>query len=71
MILQAAHFHNPRSSCLPPLTHTPHLARAPARLCQVFSRIRQHAERTKRDHYSGADLLDFLGTSFKVGGAGD
>lgn len=40
----------------------------PARLFQVFSRIRQHAERTKRDHYSWADLLDFLGTSFKVGG---
>lgn len=36
-------------------------------ISQVFSRIRQHAERTKRDSYSWADLLDFLGTSFKVG----
>lgn len=34
-------------------------------ISQVFSRIRQHAERTKRDSYSWADLLDFLGTSFK------
>ncbi|EFN55074.1 hypothetical protein CHLNCDRAFT_52849 [Chlorella variabilis] len=34
-------------------------------ISQIFSRIRQHAERTKRDAYSWADLLDFLGTSFK------
>jgi len=39
-------------------------------ISQIFSRIRQHAERTKRAAYSWADLLDFLGTSFKVGGAG-
>ncbi|KAL4437489.1 hypothetical protein ABPG77_003470 [Micractinium sp. CCAP 211/92] len=39
--------------------------RAADPISQVFSRIRQHAERTKRDHYSWADLLDFLGTSFK------
>ena len=38
-------------------------------ISQVFSRIRQHAERTKREAYSWADLLDFLGTSFKVGGS--
>lgn len=40
-------------------------------ISQVFSRIRQHAERTKRAAYSWADLLDFLGTSFKVGAAPD
>ena len=35
-------------------------------ISQIFSRIRQHAERTKRDAYSWPDLLDFLGTSFRV-----
>lgn len=41
--------------------------RAADPISQIFSRIRQHAERTKRDAYSWADLMDFLGTSFKVG----
>ena len=49
---------------LPPASPTPFPAP------QIFSRIRQHAERTKRDGYSWADLLDFLGTSFKVSGGG-
>lgn len=40
--------------------------RASDPISQIFGRIRQHAERTKRDAYSWADLLDFLGTSFKV-----
>lgn len=39
--------------------------RASDPISQIFGRIRQHAERTKRDAYSWADLLDFLGTSFR------
>ena len=35
---------------------------------QIFGRIRQHAERTKRTTFSWGDLMDFLGTSFKVRG---
>ena len=40
--------------------------RATDPISQIFSRIRQHAERTKRTDYSWADLLDFLGTTFRV-----
>jgi hypothetical protein len=32
----------------------------------VYRKIRQHSERTKREVYSWADLVDLLGTSFKV-----
>ena len=41
--------------------------RAADPVSQVFARIRQHAERTRRDAYSWADLTDLLGTAFKVG----
>lgn len=34
-------------------------------ISQIFSRIRVHAERTHRNSYSWADILDLLGTSFK------
>lgn len=39
--------------------------RAPDPVSQIFSRIRVHAERTRRSAYSWADLMDLLGTSFK------
>lgn len=32
----------------------------------VFARIRQHAERTGAPRLSWAELMDLLGTSFKV-----
>lgn len=35
---------------------------------QVFSRIRAHLERTQAQQLSWAQLLDLMGTSFKVGG---
>ena len=34
-------------------------------ISQIFSRIRVHAERTRRSSYSWADIMDLLGTSFK------
>jgi len=34
-------------------------------ISQIFSRIRVHAERTKKSAFSWADLMDLLGTSFK------
>lgn len=40
--------------------------RAQDPVSQVFARIRQNAERTGRNSYSWADLVDLLGTSFKV-----
>ena len=40
--------------------------RAQDPISQIFARIRQHAERTGRDSYSWADLMDLLGTSFRV-----
>eukprot|EP00887_Chlorella_sp_A99_P007647 scaffold20.g7647.t1 len=39
--------------------------RAADPISQIFSRIRQHAERTRRAAYTWAELLDFLGTSFR------
>lgn len=40
--------------------------RAQDPISQIFSRIRVHAERTRRSTYSWADIMDLLGTSFKV-----
>lgn len=40
--------------------------RAQDPISQVFSRIRQHAERTGKASYSWADLVDLLGTNFRV-----
>lgn len=40
--------------------------RAQDPISQIFARIRQHAERTGRNSYSWADLVDLLGTSFRV-----
>ena len=42
--------------------------RAADPISQIFARIRQHAERTKRGAYSWGDLLEFLGTAFRVSG---
>lgn len=39
--------------------------RVPDPISQIFSRIRVHAERTRRNSYSWADIMDLLGTSFK------
>jgi DNA replication licensing factor MCM7 len=40
--------------------------RAQDPISEIFARVRQHAERTQRNSYSWADLVDLLGTSFRV-----